>query len=38
MQYRNDGPLKVNIDGEMFMMENPVVTVVPKAIDIIIPK
>ena len=38
MQFMNDGPLKVGIDGEMFVMENPVVTVVPKAIDIIIPR
>ena len=33
----NNGALKVGIDGEMFVMDNPVITVVPKAIDIIIP-
>lgn len=33
----NGGELKVGIDGEMFVMENPVITVVPKAVDIIIP-
>ena len=30
-------PIKVGIDGEMFMMTDPVITVVPKAIEIIIP-
>ena len=34
----NGGALKVGIDGEMFVMENPVITVVPQAIDIIIPQ
>lgn len=38
MQFVDDLPLKINIDGEMFVMENPTVTVVPKAIDIILPK
>ena len=38
MQYRHNGPLKVGIDGEMFVLENPTVVVVPKAIDMIIPK
>lgn len=33
----NGGALKVSIDGEMFVMENPVITVVPKAINVIIP-
>lgn len=33
----NNGDLKIGIDGEMFVMENPVITVVPKAVDIIIP-
>ena len=38
LQLKDDAPFKVGIDGEMFIMENPVITVVPKAIDIIIPK
>ena len=33
----NGGDLKVGIDGEMFVMKDPVITVVPKAINIIIP-
>lgn len=38
MRFSDSTPLKINIDGEMFIMEKPVVTVVPKAIDIIIPR
>lgn len=34
----NNGDLKIGIDGEMFVMQNPVITVVPKAVDIIIPR
>lgn len=34
----NHGALKVGIDGEMFVMDDPVIVAVPKAIDIIIPK
>ena len=34
----NHGEIKIGIDGEMFVMENPVITVVPKAFDIIVPK
>jgi YegS/Rv2252/BmrU family lipid kinase len=37
LKFDNGGLLKVGIDGEMFVMENPVITVVPKAIDIIVP-
>ena len=37
MQFKNDTPFKIGIDGEMFIMENPVVTVVPKALSVIIP-
>ncbi len=33
----NHGSLKVGIDGEMFVIENPVITVVPQAVQIIIP-
>lgn len=36
--FDNGGMLKVTVDGEMFVMENPVITVVPQAIDIIIPQ
>ena len=38
LQFDNGGDLKIGIDGEMFVMENPVITVVPKAIDIIVPR
>lgn len=34
----NNGDIKVGIDGEMFVMENPVITVVPKAFSVIIPQ
>lgn len=34
----NGGDLKIGIDGEMYVMENPTITVLPKAVDIIIPK
>ena len=37
MKFDNHGELKVGIDGEMFVMRDPVITVAPKAIDIIIP-
>ena len=33
----NNGDLKIGIDGEMFVMKDPTVSVVPKAFDIIIP-
>lgn len=33
----NHGEIKVGIDGEMFVMRDPVITVVPEAFDIIIP-
>lgn len=34
----NHGDIKIGIDGEMFVMKDPVITVIPKAFDIIIPK
>ena len=34
----NGGDLKIGIDGEMFVMKDPVITVVPKAIDVIVPR
>ena len=37
MKFDNNGDLKIGIDGEMFVMRDPVITVAPKAIDIIIP-
>ena len=33
----NHGDIKVGIDGEMFVMKNPVITVVPKAFKVIVP-
>ena len=33
----NHGELKIGIDGEMFVMEDPVITVMPKAFKVIIP-
>ena len=37
LQFKDGRELKVGIDGEMFLMRDPVISVVPKAIDIIIP-
>ena len=37
LQFRDDRELKVGVDGEMFVMKDPVISAVPKAIDIIIP-
>ena len=34
----NHGDIKVSIDGEMFVMKDPMITVVPKAFEIIIPE
>jgi len=34
----NNGAIKIGIDGEMFVMDDPVITVVPKIFDIIVPK
>ena len=34
----NHGDIKIGIDGEMFVMKDPTITVVPKAMEIIIPK
>lgn len=34
----NHGDIKIGIDGEMFVMRDPVITVVPKAFDVIIPQ
>lgn len=34
----NHGDIKIGIDGEMFVMRDPVITVVPKAFDVIIPE
>ncbi len=34
----NNGDIKIGIDGEMFVMKDPVITVVPKAFKIIVPK
>ena len=33
----NHGAIKVSIDGEMFVMQDPKITVVPNALDVIIP-
>ena len=33
----NGGDLKIGIDGEMYVMKDPVITVVPKAINVIVP-
>ncbi len=33
----NHGAIKVSIDGEMFVMQDPEITVVPNALDVIIP-
>lgn len=38
LRFDNGGPLKVGIDGEMFVMVDPAISVVPKAIDIIVPR
>ena len=37
LQLDNGGDIKIGIDGEMFVMKNPVITVVPKAFDVIVP-
>ena len=34
----NNGDIKIGIDGEMFVMSDPVITVIPKAFNIIIPE
>lgn len=34
----NHGDIKIGIDGEMFVMKDPVITVIPKAMDIIVPR
>lgn len=34
----NHGDIKIGIDGEMFVMKDPVITVIPDAFDIIIPE
>ena len=33
----NNGDIKIGIDGEMFVMKDPTITVVPKAFDVIVP-
>ena len=38
LRLKDKGELKLGIDGEMIVMNDPVITVVPKALDIIIPK
>lgn len=38
MQFKDKAEMKVGIDGEMVVVKDPVITVVPKAIDIIFPK
>ena len=37
LRFDNGGNLKIGIDGEMFVMEDPVITVVPNAVEIIVP-
>lgn len=37
LMLKNDEEMKIGIDGEMFMMYNPIISIVPSAIDIIIP-
>lgn len=34
----NHGDIKIGIDGEMFVMKDPTITVIPKAFQVIIPK
>lgn len=34
----NGGDIKIGIDGEMFVMKDPVITVVPKAFEVIVPR
>ena len=38
LRLEQSGEIKVGIDGEMLVMNNPTITVVPKAFDIIVPK
>lgn len=38
LKFDNHGDIKIGIDGEMFVMKDPVITVIPKAFDIIVPK
>lgn len=38
LQFFDDKELKVSIDGEMFYMKDPTITVLPSAFDIIVPK
>lgn len=37
LKFDNHGEIKIGIDGEMFVMKDPAITVVPDAFDIIIP-
>lgn len=37
LKFDNHGAIKVSIDGEMFVMQDPEITVVPNALDVIIP-
>ena len=37
LRIENDGEIKIGIDGEMFYMNDPVITVLPSAFDIIVP-
>ncbi|MDD4476511.1 MAG: hypothetical protein PHV95_12165, partial [Eubacteriales bacterium] len=34
----SDNPINVNLDGEIFSMKDPVITLLPKAMRIIVPK
>ena len=38
LRFENFGAIKVGVDGEMFVMENPTVTVVEKALRVLVPK
>ena len=38
LRLEDDKELKLGIDGEMFVMRDPVITVVPQAVNIIVPK
>ncbi len=38
MQFKNDTPIDIGLDGEIFNMKDPVITVEPMALSVIIPK
>ena len=37
MQFKNDTPIDIGLDGEIFNMKDPVITIKPKAFSVIIP-